>query len=130
MQHLETTTLEDYWVQVAKFNARRKSEFSSAEKVLVLRFHRLGNSILCEIYPPPEWDGTGNRLAVGISHKSHVCEFCNTPGDKWNGQVGKVLALWSALRDLTESIRNYHVAAEVARLAATGPPAERAGRHG
>lgn len=113
MQHLETTTLESYWGQVAKFNHRRKGRFRSADKVLVLRFHRLGNSVLCEIYPPPEW-GHANRLGVGLSHKSHECEFCKTAGDKWSEQIGKVLALWSALRDLAESLCNGDVAKELA----------------
>lgn len=98
MQHLEATTLDAYWPEVEKYNKRRRGTFGEDDRTITVRFYRHGNSVVCEMLREPI------RLALGLSHKSHQCEVCTNPGDRWDEKRGKVLALWSAMRDLDEEL--------------------------
>lgn len=109
MEHLETSTLgEAWWPEVEKFNKRRGGLFGEDDRTILAVFYRHGNSVVCELKRelPQASLGLGSlKLSVGLSHKSHRCDRCGNPGDKWDEKRGKTLALWSAMRDMEEEIR-------------------------
>lgn len=93
MEHLETTRVREYWDLVEKFRKRRWHVTMSPDYVVT--FHRLGSSVLCEIFTSLGQGST--RKGVGISHKSKTCPVCEFPGDRWNERIGKNLAFWRAV---------------------------------